>query len=93
MRGVPPAKLACHFHDTRGAAIACIDAALDHGIRVFDSSAGGTGGCPFAPGSPGNVSTEAVCELMRRRGFDTSVDEEALAEASAFLRELLGKVP
>lgn len=87
----PPARLAGHFHNTRGAALACIDVALDHGIRIFDSSAGGVGGCPFAPGAPGNVSTEAVCGLMDRRGFHTGIDMKALAEASTFLRSLLEK--
>ncbi len=95
MRRLLPAvgaeRLAGHFHDTRGFALACIEVALGHGLRVFDSSVAGVGGCPFAPGAPGNVSTEAVCAMVERKGFMTGVDLAALAEASAFLRRLLGK--
>jgi len=89
----PAERLAGHFHDTRGHALACIEVALAHGLRVFDSSAGGAGGCPFAPGAAGNVATEAVCALMARNGFETGIDSAALAEASAYLRGLLGRVP
>lgn len=89
----PAERLAGHFHDTRGLALACIEVALSHGLRVFDASAGGAGGCPFAPGAAGNVATEAVCTLMARKGFETGVDRAALGEASAYLRGLLGRVP
>jgi hypothetical protein len=73
-------------------ALACIEVALGHGLRVFDASVAGAGGCPFAPGAAGNVSTEAVCDLMQRKGFETGIDRAALDEASAFLRGLLGRV-
>ena len=89
----PAERLAGHFHDTRGHALACIEVALAHGLRVFDSSAGGAGGCPFAPGAAGNVATEAVCALMEQKGFQTGIDRAALGEASAYLRGLLGGVP
>lgn len=69
-----------HFHDTHGRAIANIGACLDLGIRSFDASVGGVGGCPFAPGATGNVATEEVLALMERRGLETGVD---LAKASA----------
>ncbi len=88
-----PERLAGHFHDTQGRALACIEVALEHGVRVFDSSVAGAGGCPFAPGAPGNVATEAVCALMEQKGFVTGVDPAALAEASAFLRRVLGRGP
>lgn len=88
----PPERLAGHFHDTRGQALACIEVALGHGLRVFDASVAGAGGCPFAPGAAGNVATEAVCDLMQRKGFETGIDRAALDEASAFLRGLLGRV-
>jgi hydroxymethylglutaryl-CoA lyase len=88
----PPERLAGHFHDTRGQALACIDVALANGLRVFDASVAGAGGCPFAPGAAGNVSTEAVCDLMARKGFETGIDGAVLGEASAYLRQLLGQV-
>ena len=83
---VPVAELAGHFHDTGGRALANIDAALDLGVRVFDTAVGGLGGCPYAPGAPGNVATEAVLDLMARRGFDTGVDPDVIAEAAEMAR-------
>ena len=88
----PADRLAGHFHDTRGQALACIEVALAHGLRVFDASVAGAGGCPFAPGSAGNVATEAVCDLLRRKGFETGIDRAALSGAAAFLSHILGKV-
>jgi isopropylmalate/homocitrate/citramalate synthase len=74
-------RLALHFHDTYGRAVDNIHAALDFGISVFDSSAGGLGGCPFAPGAPGNVATEAVLDLFAELRIPTSVDREAIVGA------------
>ncbi|CAN7664025.1 hydroxymethylglutaryl-CoA lyase [Neorhizobium sp. LjRoot104] len=81
-------ELAGHFHDTRGRALENIDVALECGLRVFDSSVGGLGGCPYAPGAKGNVATEAVVEMLEARGFSTGIDRAALAEAATFARQL-----
>lgn len=83
---VPAAALAGHFHDTGGQALANIEVALDHGLRIFDSAVGGLGGCPYAPGAPGNVATEAVLDLMARRGFETGVDRDVIAQAADMAR-------
>ena len=85
---VDVAKLAGHFHDTNGQALANIEVALEHGLRVFDASVGGLGGCPYAPGAKGNVATEAVVELLESKGFSTGVDRTKLAAAAAFARSL-----
>ncbi len=90
-RAIPPERLAGHFHDTRGTALGCIEVALDHGLRVFDSSVAGAGGCPFAPGAPGNVATEAVLELMEAKGFETGIDLAKVYEAASVLRRKLGR--
>ncbi|MCK0094929.1 hydroxymethylglutaryl-CoA lyase [Yoonia sp. F2084L] len=79
---VPAAELAGHFHDTGGQALANIDVSLDLGLRAFDSAVGGLGGCPYAPGAPGNVATEAVLELLDQRGFETGVDPAVIAQAA-----------
>ncbi len=85
---VPPEKLAGHFHNTRGRALENIEVSLDRGLRVFDASAGGLGGCPYAPGAKGNVATEEVAELMARLGLETGIDRTKLARAAAFARSL-----
>ena len=84
----PAERLAGHFHDTRGRALDNIEAAVGHGVRVFDASAGGLGGCPFAPGAKGNVATERVVERLGELGFATGIDAARLAEAAAFARGL-----
>ncbi|MEO1248916.1 MAG: hydroxymethylglutaryl-CoA lyase [Pseudomonadota bacterium] len=85
---IPPDKLAGHFHDTGGYALANVEASLAFGIRTFDSSVGGLGGCPYAPGAPGNVATDEVVDLLERRGFDTGIDHDRLARVEDFLREI-----
>lgn len=85
---VPASRLAGHFHDTGGAAIAHIELALRKGLRVFDASAGGLGGCPYAPGAAGNVATGAVLALLSRLGFETGIDPARLAIAETFARSL-----
>jgi len=85
---VPPARLAGHYHDTNGRALENIAVSLEKGLRVFDGAVGGLGGCPFAPGSKGNVATEGVVELAEEMGFETGIDVERLAEAAAFARTL-----
>lgn len=87
---VPAARLAGHFHDTAGRALANVDVALGHGLRVFDGAAGGLGGCPFAPGAAGNLATETLAAHLAARGFATGIDTAALAAAAAFARGLRG---
>lgn len=78
---LPLEHLAFHFHDTYGNAVFNIEQAYDQGVRIFDSSAGGLGGCPFAPGASGNVATEAVVEVMERRGIETGIDVPSVKRA------------
>lgn len=85
----PVQKLAVHFHDTRGTALANILKSLEMGIAVVDSSTGGLGGCPYAPGASGNVATEAVLDLLHGKGIETGVSPEKIAEASRFIRSVL----
>lgn len=85
---VPPYRLAGHFHDTAGRALSNIEAALGHGLRVFDTSVAGLGGCPFAPGAAGNVATEAVAARMAALGHDPGLDPAVLAGAAALARGL-----
>jgi isopropylmalate/homocitrate/citramalate synthase len=84
-------RLALHCHDTYGMAAANIMAGVELGIRTFDSSVGGAGGCPYAPGASGNVATEEVVYLLENEGFDTGVDLEALAATGRWLFDKLGK--
>ncbi|ASW05861.1 hydroxymethylglutaryl-CoA lyase [Rhizobium sp. 11515TR] len=85
---LPAAVLAGHFHDTSGRALDNIGVALERGLRVFDASAGGLGGCPFAPGAKGNVDTVYVQDYLSVRGFETGLDQDKLAAAAAFARSL-----
>ncbi|MDQ7079094.1 MAG: hydroxymethylglutaryl-CoA lyase [Paracoccaceae bacterium] len=85
---VPADRLAGHFHDTAGRALANIEASLELGLRVFDAAVGGLGGCPYAPGAAGNVATEAVDARLRELGIKTGLDAEKLAAASVFARSL-----
>jgi hydroxymethylglutaryl-CoA lyase len=87
---VPAARLAGHFHDTGGFALQNIEASLARGLCVFDSSIGGLGGCPFAPGAAGNVATEAVHARLTELGYETGLDAEVLARAAGMARRLLG---
>jgi len=86
-------KLACHFHDTRAMGLANVFAAVESGIRRFDASIGGLGGCPFAPGASGNVATEDVVMMLEQMGFATGIDLPALLKASDLARELTGTAP
>ncbi len=81
-------RLAGHFHDTSGRALDNIAVALDRGLRVFDASAGGLGGCPYAPGAAGNVDTLAVNAFVTGKGFSTGLDTAKLEQAAAFARTL-----
>ena len=88
---VPRDKLAGHFHDTYGQAIANIYASLLEGITVFDSSIAGLGGCPYAKGASGNVATEDVVYLLNGLGIDTGIDLEALIRAGLQISDVLGR--
>jgi hydroxymethylglutaryl-CoA lyase len=81
--------IACHFHDTRGMALANVLAALDAGVRNFDSSIGGLGGCPFSPGASGNVATEDVVLMLESMGLHTGIDVLALVAAVGVCSDLL----
>lgn len=85
----PAQKLALHLHDTYGTALANVCAGLDLGIRTFDSSAGGLGGCPYAPGAAGNLATEDLVYLLDRMGVETGVSLERLVDAAAMIRGVL----
>jgi len=83
-------RIALHFHDTRGNALANVLAALDLGIATFDSSAGGLGGCPYAPGATGNLATEDLVYMLDGLGIDTGVDMKRLLDASVFIEGRIG---
>ena len=89
----PMSKFAYHFHDTRGTAIANVAQAMELGITAFDSSAGGLGGCPYAPGAGGNLATEDLVYFLERSGMEISVDLNLLAQASLPILKLLGRSP
>jgi isopropylmalate/homocitrate/citramalate synthase len=82
---VPLNQLALHFHDTRGTALANVLAALPYGVSTFDASAGGLGGCPYAPGAAGNLATEDLVYMLNGLGAETGVSLEAVTDASAFI--------
>ncbi len=90
---VPVEKLAGHYHDTYGMAVANVYASWRFGLRTFDSSISGLGGCPYAKGATGNVATEDVVYLLQGLGADTGVDLEALVDTSAWISERLGRAP
>lgn len=85
---VPATRLAGHFHDTNGRALDNIRVGLARGIRVFDASVGGLGGCPYAPGAKGNVASEAVAAMLAAEGFQTGLDPDLLARAARFAKGL-----
>jgi hydroxymethylglutaryl-CoA lyase len=88
---VGPARLALHFHDTYHHALENVLASWKLGIQTFDASAGGIGGCPYAPGASGNVATEAVIGALRSAGAEVGGDEAALAKARALIAPALGR--
>ena len=89
--GVRLDQMAFHFHDTRGTALANVVAALDAGIRCFDSSAGGTGGCPYAPGAAGNLATEDLVYLLDASGYEHGVSLEGILQAARDIADALGR--
>ncbi|WP_421546515.1 hydroxymethylglutaryl-CoA lyase [Pseudomonas sp. QD4] len=90
-RVVPVAALAGHFHDTYGMAVANVHSALEAGVRVFDSSVAGLGGCPYSPGATGNVATEDLVYLLDGLGMEHGVDLDRLMAAGAFINARLGR--
>jgi isopropylmalate/homocitrate/citramalate synthase len=90
---VPRERLAVHFHDTYGQALANILASLELGIDVVDSAVAGLGGCPYAPGASGNVASEDVLYMLKGLGIETGVDLDRLADAGAFICQALGRRP
>jgi len=90
---VPMAKLAMHFHDTYGQALANLYAGLEEGCRVIDSAAGGLGGCPYAPGATGNVATEDVVYMLEGMGMATGIDMPKLVAATNEISRLIGRPP
>ena len=91
--GVSRGILALHFHDTRGTALANVLAGLECGITTFDASAGGLGGCPYAPGASGNLATEDLLYMLEGLGIATGVSLQKVVEASRYLAEHLGHRP
>jgi hydroxymethylglutaryl-CoA lyase len=89
--GIAVERLAMHFHDTRGTALANVTAALELGVRCFDASTGGTGGCPYAPGAAGNLATEDLVYLLDREGLSHGVDLDALLVAARHISDTLGR--
>jgi hydroxymethylglutaryl-CoA lyase len=89
--GIGAERLAMHFHDTRGTALANVSAALELGIRCFDSSSGGTGGCPYAPGAAGNLATEDLVYLLGREGMKHGVQLDGVLNAARYISEVLGR--
>jgi isopropylmalate/homocitrate/citramalate synthase len=90
---VPLAQLAVHFHDTRGTALANVLAALQMGVHIIDSSAGGLGGCPYAPGAAGNLATEDLLYMLHGMGIQTGVDLTKVVAATHFIAPFLGHAP
>ncbi|MHB8596541.1 MAG: hydroxymethylglutaryl-CoA lyase [Ktedonobacteraceae bacterium] len=91
--GIPVGQLAVHFHDTRGTALANVLMALQMGISIVDSSAGGLGGCPYAPGAAGNLATEDLLYMLHGIGIHTGVDLDKVVAATRFIAPFLGHSP
>ena len=89
--GIPLGRIAYHFHDTRGTALANVAAGLDAGVRCFDASTGGTGGCPYAPGAAGNLATEDIVYFLDASGWEHGVSLEGVLEAARFVAAALGR--
>lgn len=91
VKDVTSERLAGHFHDTRGTGLANVVAAIGEGLRTFDSSIGGLGGCPYAPGAAGNIASEDLVYMLHGMDYETGVDLERLTEAGAFIQQELGR--
>lgn len=88
---LPPEKVALHMHDTRGTALANVVTALNMGVRDFDASVGGMGGCPYAPGASGNLATEDLVYLLEGMGYETGIDLDLLVEAGRVAERVVGR--
>ena len=89
--GIPLERVAYHFHDTRGTALANVAAGLGSGVTCFDAAAGGTGGCPYAPGAAGNLATEDLVYFLDAEGYDTGVSLAGVLDAARYVAGVLGK--
>ena len=89
--GLPIDKTACHFHDTRGTALLNVWIAYEFGVRTFDGSVGGVGGCPYAPGAAGNVASEDLVYLFHESGVETGIDLDRACMAGEFMENVLGR--
>lgn len=87
---LPVSRLAGHYHDTAGRAIENVAVSLEKGVRVFDASIAGLGGCPYAPGAAGNIATETLNDWLTGQGYQTGLDPKVLAEAAALARAMIG---
>ena len=92
MKYYPAEKLILHFHDTRGMAIANIMTSMHYGINRFDSTVGGLGGCPYAPGAAGNVATNDVLYLLHGLEIETGIEEHKIHDAGLYIQNKLGKI-
>ena len=90
LRAAPAHVLAGHYHDTGGRALANICVSLERGLRIFDASIAGLGGCPFAPGAPGNIATGATVAFLAQRGYETGIDIDRLAASEHYALEIKG---
>ncbi|WP_439098693.1 hydroxymethylglutaryl-CoA lyase [Bacillus weihaiensis] len=90
-REFPEGQFAMHFHNTRGTALANVNASLEYGITSFDSSLGGLGGCPYAPGASGNVATDDLYYLLNTMGIQTGIEEKKLTAAVRYIQEKIGR--
>jgi isopropylmalate/homocitrate/citramalate synthase len=90
---IETARVALHFHDTRGTALANVLAGLQLGVTAYDASAGGLGGCPYAPGAAGNLATEDLIYMLDGLGIETGVELDKVVEASAYLMRATGRPP
>ncbi|RNB83939.1 hydroxymethylglutaryl-CoA lyase [Brevibacillus nitrificans] len=91
LRRFPADKLAMHFHDTRGMAMANVLVSLEMGMTTFDSSLGGLGGCPYAPGASGNIATDDLLYMLHGLGMQTGIDPDKLMEAARFIQGKMGR--
>ncbi|KEO83199.1 hydroxymethylglutaryl-CoA lyase [Tumebacillus flagellatus] len=91
LREIPADRLAMHFHDTRGMALANVLASLQMGLTTFDGALGGLGGCPYAPGASGNVATDDLVHMLHGMGVATGIDEAALVASAQFMQDKIGR--
>jgi len=88
---IPAGMIALHMHDTHGAALANCLVGMEKGITIFDTSIGGMGGCPYAPGAAGNLATEDLASMLADMGIETGIDLEKLIEAGWLAQQLVGR--